>query len=261
MKSITLMDMLQSGVHFGHQKSRRNPKMESYIYTTRGGISIIDLEKTAEKLQEAFDYVVDLTSKGGTVLFVSTKKQAAESMKKLAEEAGMPHITSRWLGGTFTNFETVHRRIKKYRELQEQKENGELEKYTKREQLQIQRDMEKMERDFGGIITIDRVPDAIFVVGVQKEEIAIQEANRRGITVIGLADTNCDPKGIDYLIPSNDDAVKSIELIGEIIKEAVLEGKKHVNAVKEADVKKAPAKKAPAKNSKDAKPKKAVAKK
>lgn len=217
--------MLQAGVHFGHKKFRRNPKMDPYIHTTRGGMSIIDLGKTATALQDAFDYVVDLTARGGNILFVGTKKQASAMVELIAKETGIPFINTRWLGGTFTNFETMSSRIKKLRKLEEQKEKGELGKYTKRERLQIERDMEKMRRDFGGIANLDKLPQAIFVVDVKREHLAIREAARKGMKIIAMVDTNCSPEGIDYVIPANDDAVKAIELIARTIAEAVKEGR------------------------------------
>lgn len=225
MKTISLLDMLKAGVHFGHQRFRRNPKMDRYIYTTRGGLSIIDLEQTAVKLQEAFDFVVDLVSRGGTVMFLGTKKQAAESVKKMAEEAKTPYMTHRWLGGTFTNFETITRQIKRLREIEEQMNSGEIEKYTKYERLEIERELERLKKDFGGIAALDKLPDALFVVGVNKEKIAINEAKRKGIPVIGLVDTNCNPETVQFPIPSNDDAVKSIELLMTAIVAGIEEGR------------------------------------
>lgn len=224
-KPITLLEMLQAGVHFGHQKSRHNPKMDRFVYTTRSGVGILDLQQTAQKLQEAFDFVVDLVSRGGSILFLGTKKQAIEVVKKAAEEVGMPYVNNRWLGGTFTNFETMHNRIKRLRNLESQKNSGELEKYTKREQLEIEREIEKMRKDFGGIAAVDTLPQAMFVVGLNKEKIAVAEARKKGIIVIALADTNCNPEDADFVVPANDDAVKSIELMTNVIVEAVKEGK------------------------------------
>ncbi len=222
---MKLLDMLQAGVHFGHQKSRHNPKMNRFVYTTRSGVAILDLQATATKLQEAFDFVVDLVSRGGSILFLGTKKQATAVVKAKAEEVGMPYVNTRWLGGTFTNFETMHNRIKRLRSLEAQKVSGELEKYTKREQVAIGKEIEKMRKDFGGIAAIDTLPQAIFVVGLNKEKIAVSEARKKGIVVIALADTNCDPEDADFVIPANDDAVKSIELMAQVIAEAVKEGK------------------------------------
>ena len=235
MNPITLMDMLQAGVHFGHQKSRHNPKMTRFIYTTRGGVNILDLQKTAEKLQDAFDFIVDLVSRGGSVLFLGTKKQATAVVENAAKEVDMPYINARWLGGTFTNFETMQRRIRRLREIEEQVRTGEINKYTKRERLEIERSAEKMRKDFGGIAKLDKLPEAMFVVGINKEKIAINEARKKGIVVIGLADTNCDPEDADFVIPSNDDAVKAIELMTNAIVAAVKEGKER--ALKKQDIK------------------------
>ncbi|MFC1640922.1 30S ribosomal protein S2 [Patescibacteria group bacterium] len=230
MKTISLNDMLEAGVHFGHQRFRRNPKMDSFIYTTRGGLSILDLEQTAQRLQEAFDYILETTSKGGSVLFLGTKKQAAASVQKLAAECDCPYINSRWLGGTFTNFETILQQLKKLRHIEEQKNTGELEKYTKRERLQIERDYDKMKKDFGGIAKLEKLPEAIFIVGVNSEKIAVNEARKKGIKIVAMIDTNGNPEEIDYPIPSNDDAAKAIDLIGGIIVEGVKEGKSRFQA-------------------------------
>lgn len=235
MKPLTLLDLLSAGVHFGHQNFRRNPKMDRFIYTQRGGVSIFDLQQTATHLQSAFDFVVDLVARGGTIMFLGTKDQAKDVVVKLATEADMPYINQRWLGGTFTNFETMYRRIKRLRELETAIETGDLEKYTKRERLQIEREVAKMKKDFGGISKLDKVPDAIFVIGVNKEKIAVHESKKKGIVVVGIVDSNCNPEGVQYLIPGNDDAVKSIELIGNVIVEAVKEGRARAAAKATAD--------------------------
>lgn len=233
-KPITLLEMLQAGVHFGHQKSRHNPKMNRFVYTTRSGVNILDLQQTAQKLQEVFDFVVDLVSRGGSVLFLGTKKQATAVVKAKAEEVNMPYVNNRWLGGTFTNFETMYQRIKRLRKIEAEKASGDLEKYTKRERLEIEREAEKMRKDFGGIAAIDVLPQAMFVVGLNKEKIAIAEARKKGIVVIALADSNCDPEDADFVIPANDDAVKSIELMTQVIVEAIKEGKSRQNKSQEA---------------------------
>jgi small subunit ribosomal protein S2 len=199
--------------------------MNRFVYATRSGVGILDLAQTATKLQESFNFVVDLVSRGGSILFLGTKNQATAVIKAKAEEVGMPYVNTRWLGGTFTNFETMYTRIKRLRKLEAEKVSGELQKYTKREQLEIEREIEKMRKDFGGIAALNVLPQAMFVVGLNKEKIAVAEARKKGIVVIALADTNCDPEDADFVIPANDDAVKSIELIANVITSAVKEGK------------------------------------
>lgn len=224
-KTPTLMEMLKAGVHFGHKKSKRYPKMEPYIYTTRAGINVIDLNKTVEKLEEAGSAVKKLGSEGKVVLFVGTKKQAQKSVKKYALECGMPYVLNRWIGGTFTNFSVFKKNIKKYLDLKEKMGKGDLDKYTKKERLMFKKEIERLDDIVGGLITLDKLPDAIFVVDTKKDKIAIKEANRMKIPVIAMCDTNSNPVDIKWVIPANDDAVKSIELMTEFISEAVKEGR------------------------------------
>lgn len=222
MQEISLLEMLKSGVHFGHQKRRWHPKMAPYIYTVRGGVQIIDLEKTAEKLKEACDFVKQTVTAGGTILFVATKRQAQPIVRRWAEAAGMPYVVERWLGGTLTNFENIARLVQRLKELRTQKQQGEFSKYTKREQLQFEEEMRNLEKVVGGIETMGRLPQALFLIDVKKEKTAFREARKRAIPVIAIADTNCNPSIIDYPIPANDDATKSIELITRVIAETVV---------------------------------------
>ncbi|NUM25437.1 MAG: 30S ribosomal protein S2 [Candidatus Buchananbacteria bacterium] len=219
-----LMTMLKSGVHFGHQLARRHPKMKPYIFTSKSGFHIINLEQTQEKLKEALEFVTKIVANGGTILFLATKKQAQPIIKKYATECEMPFIAERWLGGTFTNFGEISRVAKKYTELKKKQATGELDKYTKKEKLDFEREIEKLEKIVGGIEDMRRVPDAIFVVDVKKEKTAVAEANRRNIPVIAMCDTNVNPEKVTYVIPANDDAVKSIELITSLVAAAVKEG-------------------------------------
>ncbi|MBI4363640.1 MAG: 30S ribosomal protein S2 [Candidatus Doudnabacteria bacterium] len=225
MRDITLMEMLKAGVHFGHRTSLWNPKMKPYIFTQRNNIHIFDLEKTKQKLDAAVKFAKDLASKGGIILFVGTKRQAKGEVKKAAEAAGMPYVTTRWLGGTFTNFKTIQRTIKKMERLERLVEGGEIAKYTKKEQLMIKREIEKMKNFFSGIKEMKRLPDAIFVLDVKYDKIPVKEANQTGVKVIGLVDTNADPTGVDYVIPSNDDAIKVISFMASVMAEAIHEGK------------------------------------
>ncbi|MFH0856827.1 MAG: 30S ribosomal protein S2 [bacterium] len=224
-KTPTLMEMLKAGVHFGHKKSKRYPKMEPYIYTTRAGINVIDLNKTLEKLEETLKAVKKLSSEGKVLLFVGTKKQAQKIIKKYALECGMPYVINRWVGGAFTNFSVFRKNIKKYLDLQDKMNKGDLDKYTKKERIGFKREIERLESIVGGLSMMDKLPDAIFVVDTKKDKIAIKEANRLKIPVISICDTNSNPVDIKWVIPANDDAVKSIELITGLIAEAVKEGR------------------------------------
>lgn len=216
--------MLQAGVHFGHKESRWHPKMKSYIYGTRNGIHIIDLEKTSAMLQAACDYARDLTARGGSVLFLGTKRQAREIVKKYAEECGAPYVSGRWLGGTLTNFGEVINLVRHYNDLKAKQAAGELIKYTKKEQSGFAREIADLEEKVGGIKNITKPPDALYVVDVKKEKTAVAEARVRNIPIIALADTNVNPEVIAYPIPSNDDAVKTIEFMTKYIADAVKEG-------------------------------------
>lgn len=225
MKNITLMEMLKAGVHFGHKTSLWNPKMASYIYTSRNNIHILDLEKTKQKLNTALEFAKDLAGKGGIILFVGTKRQAKELVKKAAESCGMPYVVTRWLGGTFTNFKTIQRTVKKMEKLERLMADGEITKYTKKEQLMIKREVDKMKTFFSGIKDMKKLPEAVFVVDVKYDKIPVKEALQSKVKVIGLVDTNSDPTGIDYIIPSNDDAIKVIQFMTSVIAEAINEGK------------------------------------
>jgi small subunit ribosomal protein S2 len=226
MKAITLMDMLKAGVHFGHKTSLWNPKMAGYIYTQRNNIHILDLEKTKTKLAQALNFAKEVASRGGTVLFVGTKRQAKSVVRTAAESAGMPYVVTRWLGGTFTNFRTIQRTIKKMERYEKMIADGEIKKYTKKEQLMIAREVEKMKQFFSGIKDMKKLPDAIFVLDVKYDHIPVEEAKQSKVKVIGLVDTNSDPSMIDYVIPSNDDAIKVIEFMANAMADAVLDGKR-----------------------------------
>jgi len=224
---VSMMEMLKVGVHFGHKKSKRHPKMTPYIYTVRNSISIIDLGKTVVKLNEALEFVKDVTSKGGVILFVSTKKQARETVKEAAEKCGMPYVTERWLGGTFTNFKKIAGSIKRLEKMVSEKESGELEKkYNKKERLEIDREIKRLERKFGGIKTIKKLPEAVFIVDVKEDMTALTEARSEKVPVIAIVDTNVDPTLVNYPIPSNDDAVGAIKLMTNIVADTIIEAKK-----------------------------------
>ena len=229
MNYPTLEELLTAGVHFGHLSSRWTPKMERYIFTTRNRIHVIDLEKTLEKLKTALDYARGVAKNGGTVLFVGTKRQAKDQVKKAAQAAGMPFVTIRWLGGTFTNFKTIQKTIKKLERLQKLKVSPDFEtKYIKKERLLIEREIAKLENLFEGIKDMKKLPEAIFAVDINHDKIAVTEAQKTGIKVIGLVDTNSDPEGIDYAIPSNDDSIKAITLMADAVAAAVNEGKSEI---------------------------------
>lgn len=221
----TVMELLQSGVHFGHQKGRWHPKMKPYIFTERSGVHIIDLEKTLEKLEKASEYVSKVAANGGYILFVGTKNQGQAIIKKYAEMCGMPYINQRWVGGLFTNYSNVSKLIKKYRSLKEQRDSGALNKYTKKEQVEFNKEIERLEKMVGGLENMTKLPEAIFVLDVKREKTAVTEAKKRKITVIGFCDSNINPEILDYPIPANDDAVNSIDLITRVIAASINEGK------------------------------------
>jgi small subunit ribosomal protein S2 len=222
----SLLEMLQSGVHFGHQKSRWHPKMEPYLYGVRNGVHVIDLDKTVEALETTLEYVKTLTSKGKVILFVGTKRQAREVIKAAAESCGMPFLTERWIGGLITNFDEFKRRMKKYKGLKEMFATGEIEKYTKKEQTSFKKEVEKMDRYLLGLTNLEKVPDAIYIADLRVEKTALMEAQRVKVPMIAVCDSNVDPTKVDYPIPANDDAVNSIKLVATLIAEAVNEGKK-----------------------------------
>ncbi|HYE59652.1 MAG TPA: 30S ribosomal protein S2 [Candidatus Kapabacteria bacterium] len=226
MNIPSILEMLQAGVHFGHQVSRWHPKMKPYIFTQRNGVHVIDLEKTAEKMAETLDVVKQMAAQGKTILFVSTKPQGREIVKQAAIDCGMPFLVERWLGGLLTNFPEIRKLLKKYISLKEQQKNGELERYTKKEQLDIAKELEKMDKNLGGLTVLDKIPDAIFVPAVQREKTAVTEANRMNVPVIGIVDTNANPDKTEYFIPANDDGVHAITMVVQLVADAVKEGRK-----------------------------------
>ena len=226
MSEVTLKDLLEAGAHFGHQGRRWNPKMAKYIFGERGGVHIIDLVQTKKGLDEACEFVKKLASEGKVVLFVGTKRQAAGIVKDQAVKAGMPYLTQRWVGGLLTNWQEISKRIRKLHEMKEKREKGEYKVYTKREQLLLDREIAKLEKFLGGVANMEKLPDALFVVDTHREEVAVKEAMRMKIPVVGLVDTNADPTQVDYVIPGNDDAVKAVELVVKAVTEAIEEGNK-----------------------------------
>lgn len=225
MAVVTMKQLLESGVHFGHQTRRWNPKMAQYIFTERNGIYIIDLQKTVRKMEEAYNFVRDLSMRGGTLLFVGTKKQAQEAVREEAERCGMFYVNTRWLGGTLTNYQTIRKRIHRLRELEQMEADGTFEVLPKKELIKLRAEKEKLQRFLGGIKDMPGLPDAVYIVDPRKEKIAVAEARKLGIPVIAIVDTNCDPDEIDYVIPGNDDAIRAVRLITSRLADAVLEGK------------------------------------
>jgi small subunit ribosomal protein S2 len=224
MAVTTRRQLLEAGVHFGHQTRRWNPKMRRYIYGERSGIYIIDLEKTLAGLDQAYAFVRDVSRAGGTVLFVGTKKQAQEVVAEHAGRVGMPFVNTRWLGGMLTNFQTIFRRLRRLVELREMERSGAFDFLPKKEVLKLRREKEKLERNLGGIQDMERLPAAVLVIDTKKEHIAVTEANKLGIPVVAIVDTNCDPDEIDYVIPGNDDAIRSITLVASVLADAIREG-------------------------------------
>jgi len=224
MAVVTMRQLLESGVHFGHQTRRWNPKMKRFIFTERNGIYIIDLRQTLDYINKAYDYVKHTVAEGGTILFVGTKKQAQEAVAEQASRVGMPYVNHRWLGGMLTNFQTVHKRLVRMKELEALDLSGTAEGYTKKETLQLAREKAKLTRTLGGLRDMQKLPSAIWVVDTKKEHIAVDEARKLGIPVIAILDTNCDPDEVDLPIPGNDDAIRSAELLTKIIASAVAEG-------------------------------------
>ena len=223
MSVISMKQLLEAGVHFGHQTRRWNPKMAPYIYTERNGIYIIDLQKTVGMVDTAYKAVEDIVADGGTVLFVGTKKQAQEAVQTEAERCGMYYVNERWLGGMLTNFKTIQSRIKRLKDIEKMAEDGTFDVLPKKEVVNIKKEWDKLEKNLGGIKDMKRIPDAIFVVDPKKEKICVQEAHSLGITLIGIADTNCDPEELDYVIPGNDDAIRAVKLIVSKMADAVIE--------------------------------------
>ncbi len=233
MSVISMKQLLEAGVHFGHQTRRWNPKMAPYIYTERNGIYIIDLQKSVGKVDETYNAIKDCVANGGSVLFVGTKKQAQEAIKSEAERCGMYYVNERWLGGMLTNFKTIQTRIATLKKYEEMEANGTFEVLPKKEVIQIKKQMEKLERNLGGIKNMKALPDLIFVVDPRKEHICIQEAHTLGIPLAGIVDTNCDPEELDYVIPGNDDAIRAVKLIVSKMADAVIEANQGADAVAE----------------------------
>ncbi len=230
MSVISMKQLLEAGVHFGHQTRRWNPKMAEYIFTERNGIYIIDLQKTVKKIEEAYSFVRDIVAGGGEILFVGTKKQAQDSIKEEAERVGMYWVNARWLGGMLTNFKTIKKRIERLEQLTRMEEDGTFDLLPKKEVLNLKNEREKLEKFLGGIKTMKKLPAALFVVDPRKEKIAIAEAKKLGIPVVGIVDTNCDPEEVDYVIPGNDDAIRAVKLIASTISNAILEGRQGTDA-------------------------------
>ena len=234
MSVISMKQLLEAGVHFGHQTRRWNPKMAEYIYTERNGIYIIDLQKSVGKVDEAYNAVKDIVANGGSILFVGTKKQAQDSIKTEAERCGMYYVNERWLGGMLTNFKTIQTRIKRLKEIETMSEDGTFDVLPKKEVILIKKEWDKLEKNLGGIKDMKKLPDAIFVVDPKKERICIQEAHTLGIPLIGIADTNCDPEELDYVIPGNDDAIRAVKLIVSNMADAVIEANQGESMAEEA---------------------------
>jgi small subunit ribosomal protein S2 len=230
MSTVTMKQLLEAGVHFGHQTKRWNPKMKEYIFGSRNGIYIIDLQKTVRLFKEAYKFVVDIAGKGGHVLFVGTKKQAQDSISEEAQRAGMFYVNHRWLGGTLTNFRTIKKNVERLKKIEKMKEDGTFDALPKKEVLGLEKEREKMEKTLGGIKNMGKLPGGVFIVDPRKESIAVREARKLGIPIVAIVDTNCDPDEVDFIIPGNDDAIRAIRLISSKVAEACLEGKQLLEA-------------------------------
>src|SRR3954467_13891021 len=228
MSVVSMRELLEAGVHFGHQTRRWNPKMRRFIFTERGGIYIIDLQQTLQLVQEAHDFARNIAERGGTVLFVGTKKQAQDAIEGNAKRVGMPYVNHRWLGGLLTNWRTISERIEHLHELRRLRDEGQLALLPPKERISLQGDLEKLESNLGGVADMRKQPDAVFIVDLRKEQLAVKEARRLGLPVIALVDTNCDPDEADFVIPGNDDAIRSCSLIIHALGEAIAEGKQKV---------------------------------
>ncbi len=235
MSSISMKELLEAGVHFGHQTKRWNPKMKPYIFGARNGIYIIDLQKTVRYFKSAYNFVKESVQDGSTVLFVGTKKQAQDSVAEEASRCGMYYVNQRWLGGMLTNFATVKQSIDRLKRIDAMFEDGTIEAYPKKEALQLAKEQEKLQKTLGGIKGMGKLPSLVFVIDPKNEEIAVQEANKLGIPVVAIVDTNCDPDPIDHVIPGNDDAIRAIRLLSSKVADAVIEGVQARNAVLQAD--------------------------
>ena len=225
MAVVAMKQLLEAGVHFGHQTRRWDPRMAEYIFQARNGIHIIDLQKTSKKLDEAYAFLKEQAEEGKTVLFVGTKKQAQECVKEAAEKSGMYYVDQRWLGGMLTNFDTIRTRVQRLKDLEKMQEDGTFEVLPKKEVILLKKEMEKLERNLGGIKNMEEIPGVIFLVDPKKEHIAVLEAKKLGIPVIGLVDTNCNPEEVDYAIPGNDDAIRAVKLITGAMATAIIEGR------------------------------------
>ena len=225
MAVVSMKQLLEAGVHFGHQTRRWNPKMAKYIFTERNGIYIIDLQKTVKKLDEAYSFVRDTATAGGSILFVVTKKQAQDSVREEATRCGMHYVNARWLGGMLTNFRTIRRRIDRMEQINKMREDGTFDMLPKKEVAKLELELEKLEKFLGGVKTMDKLPAAMFIVDPRKERIAVAEARKLNIPIVAIVDTNCDPDEIDYVIPGNDDAIRAVKLIAGAMADAVLEGR------------------------------------
>ena len=225
MAVVAMKQLLEAGVHFGHQTRRWDPKMAEYIFQARNGIHIIDLQKTSKKIDEAYAFLKEQAEEGKTVLFVGTKKQAQECVKEAAEKSGMYYVDQRWLGGMLTNFDTIRTRVQRLKDLEKMQEDGTFEVLPKKEVILLKKEMEKLERNLGGIKDMEEIPGVIFLVDPKKEHIAVLEAKKLGIPVIGLVDTNCNPEEVDYAIPGNDDAIRAVKLITDVMANAIIEGR------------------------------------
>ena len=235
MSVVSMKQLLEAGVHFGHQTRRWNPKMAPYIFTERNGIHIIDLQKSVIKVDDAYKAVFEIASQGGTILFVGTKKQAQDAVRTEAERCGMYYVNQRWLGGMLTNFKTIQSRIARLNEIDKMAQDGTFDVLPKKEVAGLNKEREKLEKNLGGIRTMERIPDAIFVVDPKKERICVQEAQALGITLIGIGDTNCDPDELDYIIPGNDDAIRAVKLLCSRMADAVIEANQGMENLPESE--------------------------
>ena len=234
MGVVSMKQLLEAGVHFGHQTRRWNPKMAKYIFTERNGIYIIDLQKTVKKLEEAYAFVRDLAANGETVLFVGTKKQAQEAIREEAERAGAYYVNARWLGGMLTNFKTIRRRIDRLTQLRKMEEDGTFDLLPKKETIKLRLEIERLEKFLGGIKDMKKLPGALFIIDPRKEKIAVSEAKKLGIPIVAVVDTNCDPDDVDYVIPGNDDAIRAVKLISGAMANAIIESRQGEDATEEA---------------------------
>ena len=235
MSSVSMKQLLEAGVHFGHQTRRWNPKMAKYIFTERNGIYIIDLQKTVKMLDDAYDFVREISAEGGEILFVGTKKQAQDAIKEEAERCGMHYVNARWLGGMLTNYQTIKKRIARLEQLNKMKEDGTFDLLPKKEVIKLEHEIEKLEKFMGGIKNMGTLPKAMFIVDTRKEKIAVAEARNLGIPVVAIVDTNCDPDEVDYIIPGNDDAIRAVKLIAGAMADAVIEGRQGEQNVAETE--------------------------